>query len=177
MNRHVALGIAIAAVCTLPVLAQSAGSGSSADTLGALLVEVRALRVAMERAATTTPQIQLLAARLSVESERLARATRDADEARQQLERVVSEGASLTARAGSFEEAVTRETEPARLLQIKQEQAAIKMAMEEHAGQELRLRARESELASLAAAEQTQWLELNRRIDQLEQELASRRPR
>jgi hypothetical protein len=177
MNRHVPLALAIAAVCTLPLLAQTAGSGSSGDTLGALLVEVRALRVAMERAATTTPQIQLLAARLSVESERVARATRDADQARQELERVVAEGASLTARAGSFEDAVGRETDPARLLQIKQEQMAIKMAIEEHAGQELRLRARESELANLAAAEQTQWIELNRRIDQLEQDLAARRPR
>jgi hypothetical protein len=41
----------------------------------------------------------------------------------------------------------------------------------------MRLRARESELANLAAAEQTQWIELNRRVDQLEQELTARRPR
>jgi hypothetical protein len=32
------------------------------------------------------------------------------------------------------------------------------------------------ELSNLAAAEQAQWAELNRRVDQLEQELARRRP-
>ncbi len=173
MNKHVALAIGVAAACTFPVLAQSGTPGT--DTLSALLVEVRALRVAMERAATTTPQIQLLAARLSVENERLARATREADAARQQLEGVVSEIASLTARAGELEEAVARETDPERQRQFRGEHAQMKMLLEDRTGQEMRLRARESELANLAAAEHTQWIELNRRVDQLEQELAAHR--
>jgi chromosome segregation ATPase len=177
MNRHIAVALAVVAACTLPVLAQSGASGSNTDTLGALLVEVRALRVAMERAATTTPQIQLLAARLSVENERLERATRDADQARQELERVVSESAALNARVGLFEEMLTRETDPSRLRDIRQDQAAMKMQIDESAGRELRLRARESELANAVAAEQAQWLDLNRRVDQLEQDLAARRPR
>lgn len=175
MNRHVALAIAVAAAFSLPVLAQSGAPGT--DTLSALLVEVRALRVAMERAATTTPQIQLLAARLSVENERLARLTRDADNARQELERVVSESAALTARSGQIEEILAREIDPARQRDIRQEQAAIKMQLDDHAGQELRLRARDMELSNLAAAEQTQWIELNRRVDQLERELAARQPK
>src|SRR5688500_5695173 len=104
MNKHVALAIAVAALCTFPVLAQSGSTAPGTDALSALLVEVRALRVAMERAATTTPQIQLLAARLSVENERLARATRDADAARQELERLMAETASLTTRAAESEE-------------------------------------------------------------------------
>ena len=174
MNRHVAIAIAIAAAVSLPVFAQSGASGT--DTLSALLVEVRALRVAMERAATTTPQIQLLAARLSVENERLARLTHDADSARQELERVVAVSAGLTARSGEFEEMLSREADPARQRDIRQEQAATKMQLEELAGRELRLRARDMELSNLAAAEQAQWAELNRRVDQLEQELAARRP-
>jgi hypothetical protein len=174
MNRHVALAVAVAAGFSLPVLAQSGAPGN--DTVSALLVEVRALRIAMERAATTTPQIQLLAARLSVENERLARLTRDADSARQELERVVAASAGLTARSGQLEEILSRETDPARQRDLRQEQAAIKMQVEEQAGQELRLRARDMELSNLVAAEQTQWAELNRRVDQLEQELAARRP-
>lgn len=174
MNRHVALAVAVAAGFSLPVLAQSSAPGN--DTVSALLVEVRALRIAMERAATTTPQIQLLAARLSVENERLARLTRDADSARQELERVVAASAGLTARSGQLEEILSRENDPARQRDLRQEQAAIKMQLEEQAGQELRLRARDMELSNLVAAEQTQWAELNRRVDQLEQELAARRP-
>lgn len=178
MNKHVALAIAVAATCTLPVLAQSGSTAPGTDALSALLVEVRALRVAMERAATTTPQIQLLAARLGVENERLARATRDADAARQQLEGIVAEIASLTARAGEFEEALSRETDPERQRQFKGEHMQMKMLIEDRGAQEMRLRARESELANLAAAAHTQWVELNRRIDQVEQELAAgRQPR
>ena len=176
MNKHIALAIGVAAACTLPVLAQSGTMAPGTDTVSALLVEVRALRVAMERAATATPQIQLLAARLSVGNERLARATREADAARQELERVVSETASLTSRALEMEEAVARETDPERQQMVKQELPMLKRQLEERAGQEMRLRARESELANLAAAEHTQWVELNRRVDQLEQELAARRP-
>jgi hypothetical protein len=177
MNRHIALAVAAVAVCTLPVIAQSNGPGSSPDTLSALLGEVRALRVAMERAATTTPQIQLLAARLSVQSERLARAARDADAARQDLERLTTASASMGSRAAAIEEMLSRENDPARQRDLRAEQMAVKMQLEEQAGQEVRLRARESELANLAAAEQTQWIELNRRVDQLEEELSARRPR
>lgn len=175
MNKHVALAIGVAAACTLPVLAQSGTTAPGTDTVSALLVEVRALRVAMERAATATPQIQLLAARLSVGNERLARATREADAARQELERLVAETASLTSRATDMEEALGRETDAERQRQFKDEQTALKRLLEERAGQEMRLRARESELANLAAAEHTQWVELNRRVDQLEQDLAARR--
>jgi chromosome segregation ATPase len=175
MNKHVALAIGVAAACTFPVLAQTGSPASGTDVLSALLVEVRALRVAMERAATTTPQIQLLAARLGVENERLARATRDADAARQQLEGMVSEIASLTARAGELEDALSREADPERQRQFKMEHVQMKMLIEDRTGQEMRLRVRESELANLAAAEHRQWVELNRRVDQLEQELAARR--
>lgn len=177
MNRHAALAIGVVAACTWSVLAQSGGTAPGTDTLSALLVEVRALRVAMERAATTTPQIQLLAARLGVENERLARATRDADDARRELEQLVLQIGTLTTRGTQIEEMLARETDPTRQRDIRQEQAAIKMQIDEHAGQELRLRGRDVELANLAAAEQTQWIELNRRIDQLEQDLAGRRPR
>jgi uncharacterized protein (DUF3084 family) len=176
MNRYLALAIAVIAAGTLPVVAQS-GTPAGGDTLSALLVEVRALRVAMERAATTTPQIQLLAARLSVASERLARVTRDADAARQDLESITQQSASLTTRVGQLDDMLEREADPARQRDLRTEQMAIKQQLEECARQEIRSRARESELANLAAAEQAQWLDLNRRVDQLEQELAARRPR
>lgn len=85
MKNHVlVLAALIVAVCAFPLFAQKAGGGS--DALPALLVEVRALRVAVERAASSTPQVQLLAARLAVQNERLARATREADAARLELD-------------------------------------------------------------------------------------------
>src|SRR5215217_6224104 len=67
---------------TVPLIAQS-GSGVA---LAVLLSEVHQLRIAMERAATTTPQIQLLGTRLAVQNERLARADQDHENVRQELE-------------------------------------------------------------------------------------------
>lgn len=174
MKKHLVVAIAIVAAFAPPVLGQSAGGGT--DTLSALLVEVRALRVAMERAASTTPQIQLLAARLTVQNERLARVSRDADAAHQELERLESESAALSTRAAQLEEMLGRETDPARVRELKSELIGVKAQLEDHAAQETHLRARDVELANLAAVEQAQWVELNRRLDEIERELGARRP-
>lgn len=172
MNKSVVLPLAIAGMCVLPVAAQSGSDGA----LSALLVEVRALRIAMERASSTAPQIQLLAARLTVQNERLSRATRDADEAHRELEKLLAEVSTLTAQATHLEEALTGETDPARLRELKSEQLGVKSILEERAMQEPRIRARENELANQVTVEQGQWAELNRRLDELERELAMRRP-
>ena len=168
------IAAALVGAAALPVIAQT--SGGDASTLSALLVEVRALRVAMERAASTTPQIQLLAARLTVQNERLSRATRDADAAHQELEQIASQNAMFSNRATQIEEMLGRETDPARLRDLKAEQSGIKSQVDELGVHETRLRAREAELSNVVSTEQTQWAELNRRLDELERELASRRP-
>ena len=167
------IAAALVGAAALPVIAQTTGGDNS--TLSALLVEVRALRVAMERAAWTAPQTQLLAARLSVQNERLSRATRDAEEVRQALEQIASQSAAFSNRSAQVEEALGRETDPARLRDLKNDQAALKSQAEELAAQETRLRARETELSNAVSAEQTQWTELNRRLDELERQLAQRR--
>jgi hypothetical protein len=174
MKSTLTVAAAILAGAVLPAIAQS--GGGNPDTLSALLVEVRGLRLAMERAASTTPQIQLLAARLTVQNDRFSRVSRDADAAHQDLERTIAETAQLTARAGQLEEAISRESDPARARDLRNDQLAIKSMLEERTAQEARLRAHDNELANQVAIEQQQWLELNRRLDELERELAVRRP-
>jgi chromosome segregation ATPase len=174
MKTQVMLVAAVAAACTLPAIAQSGGGTS--DTLSALLVEVRALRVAIERAASTAPEIQLLAARIAVQNERVTRAARDADAAHQELDKLLAEASGVTARVAQLEEAVSRETEPERVKNLKAEQLNLKSALDGYPAQETRLRARDSEFANLVTVEQAQWVELNRRLDDLERELAGRRP-
>jgi chromosome segregation ATPase len=168
------IAAALVAAAVLPVIAQSSGGDTS--TLSALLVEVRALRVAMERAASTTPQIQLLAARLTVQNERLSRVSRDADAAHQELEVVADEGGRLAARVAQIEDAIGRQPSPEMTQQLKNDQMAMKVQLDELSARETRLRAREAELSNAVAAEQAQWTELNRRLDDLERELAGRRP-
>jgi DNA repair exonuclease SbcCD ATPase subunit len=168
------MAAALAGAAVFPVVAQS--GGGSSDTLSALLAEVRALRVAMERAASTTPQIQLLAARLTVQNERLSRATQDVNQVHEQLEDLLASTTSAAARVSGIEEMVSRESNPDTVKTLRAEQTALRSQIDDRGAQETRLRAREAELSNVAAAEQAQWNELNGRLDALERELAARRP-
>ena len=148
----------------VPAFAQSAAG----DTISALLVEVRQLRIAMERAATTTPQVQLLGARLSVQNERLARVERDHDTAKRELDDLSAALAQTAVQADNLDNRVAVETNLERQRQMVQEQADAKSQVAELTAREQRLRARESELAGGLATEYQLWTELNRRLDEVE---------
>ena len=164
----------IVTACVFPLWAQSATGGS--DTLSRLLVEVHALRVAMERSASTSPQVQLLSARLTVQNERVTRATREADAVRVELANLQRDAASFAADAAATEEALTHETDPAKVRTLKQQERAMKTQLDAASAKEAQLRARDVEFANALAAEQIQWVELNRRFDELERQLAVRTP-
>jgi chromosome segregation ATPase len=157
----------------VPAFAQTAAG----DTIAALLVEVRQLRIAMERAATTTPQVQLLGARLSVQNERLARVERDHDNAKRELDDLSAALAQTAVQADTLDNRVAVETNPERQRQMVQEQADAKSQVAELTAREQRLRARESELAGARAAEQQLWTELNRRLDEVERAINAPPPR
>lgn len=173
MKNKIIWVLAAVIALTVPVLAQSAAS----DTLSALLAEVHQLRIAMERSATITPQIQLLGTRLSVQSERLGRAGQDHDTAAQGLEEISSMGAQLSARLAEFDARATKEPNQDRQRALLQEQASIMEQLSDITAREQRLRVREAQLAAVLGAEETQWAELNRRVDEVERSLAARQPR
>ena len=158
---------------TVPVFAQSGAT----DALSALLVEVRQLRIAMERAATTTPQLQLLGTRLTVQNERLARAERDHDATKRELEDVSAVLAQMAKQMEELDNAAAQEANPERQRGLAMEQAAVKTQSTELAARQLRLRARESELATRFGSEELQWSELNRRLDEIERAINGRTPR
>ena len=158
---------------TVPALAQTGAT----DTLSALLVEVRQLRIAMERAATTTPQVQLLGTRLSVQSERLARAERDHDGTKRELEDVSAALGQMARRMEEIDNAAAQETNPERQRGLAMEQADIKAQSTELTARQLRLRARWSELATALGSEQLLWTDLNRRLDEVERAINARAPR
>jgi hypothetical protein len=164
--------LAGALLMTVPIAAQSGGG----DTLAALLVEVRQLRMAMERAATAAPRIQLLGARLSVQSERLARAAQDHNAVVQELDGVASAAADMNMRLQSLEGQAVVEINQQRQRASVQEQAALKEQLTQLSGREQRLRARESQLAAALGAEQAQWAEINNRVDEVERSLGMRQP-
>jgi uncharacterized protein (DUF3084 family) len=158
------------AVVAVPALAQTTGG----DTLAALLLEVRQLRIAVERAATTSPQIQLLTARLTVQNERVSRAAGDHDATRQELEQISAATAQMTAQLEQLEGTRRTEQDQQRQREIAEQEASIRQELANLSTREGRLRLREAELANLMAAEQAQWMELNRRLDDLERALTAR---
>src|SRR6185436_11613727 len=173
MERKVVWLLAGIVALGVPALAQSGAT----DTLAALLVEVRQLRIAMERAATTTPRVQLLGTRLTVQSERLARAERDHDGAKRELDDVTGALAQMARQMEEIDNAAGQETNPERQRGLAREQYDLKAQWTELTGRQLRLRARESELATRFGSEELQWTELNRRLDELERAIDGRPPR
>jgi chromosome segregation ATPase len=174
MKTHVILVAAAVAACVLPAIAQSAGG--SPDALGGILVELRALRIAVERATSTTPQIQLLSARLTVQNERLMRANQEVTAARKEISELEGQQTMFTTQAAALEDQLGRETETKVQQELKVQQRALKEQLDNLVAAEARVRAREAELASVLSVEQNQWAELNRRLDELERQLAARRP-
>lgn len=173
MKTQLMLAAAVVAGAAMPLVAQNSGAP---DTLGALLVEVRALRVAVERAASAAPQVQLLTARLSVQNERVSRAARDADATHQELVEIEHQQSLFAAQATDMQERIESETDPKVQMELKVQQRAIKDQLDAVAANELRLRARDADLANVLAVEQTQWAEINRRFDELERQFAARPP-
>jgi chromosome segregation ATPase len=162
-------GVALA----VPAFAQSVAP----DTLSALLVEVRQLRIAMERAATTTPQVQLLGTRLTVQSERLAQAERDHDYTKRELDDVSAALAQMGKQMEELDNAAAQEPNPERQRGLAMELAAVKSQSTELAARQLRLRARESQLATKFGSEELRWTELNRRLDAIERTISPPTPR
>jgi hypothetical protein len=154
------------ALCAVPLLAQS----TSNDTLTALLTEVRLLRQAIERTATA-PQVQLLGTRLTVQNARLQAAMKDHETARAALQEAVNSIATLTMELQSATEESDRTTAAARQRELQQLQTAVKDQLGALTAREPQLRAREAELAAAVAAEQNEWLLLNRRLDEIERTL------
>jgi chromosome segregation ATPase len=158
---------------TAPALAQTGAT----DALSALLVEVRQLRIAMERAATTTPQVQLLGTRLTVQSERLAQAERDHDYTKRELDDVSAALGQMGKQMEELDNAAAQEANPERQRGLAMELAAVKSQSTELAARQLRLRARESRLATRFGSEEQRWTELNRRLDEIERTISTATPR
>ena len=166
MTKIAAGVIGLLALCAVPLLAQSAAN----DTLGALLVEVRLLRQALERSAAA-PQVQLLGTRLTVQNARLQSVIQDHERARAALQDVVSGIASFTRELEATTQQHDVASDPVFKRRLADQMVSLKTQLADSSELETRRRARESELAAAVAEEQNQWLLLNRRLDEIERGL------
>jgi len=159
------VGLALAALVTVGAAPQTAQSG---DPMTALLSEVHALRLAMEQSASIAPRVQLTLARLNIEEQRITQLAAQLDQVRRELS-----GAALLVKRSSdqlvdVERSLQMVTDDKLRKELEAEQVHFKREQSQHSLQEQQLRTRENDATQLLGAEQTRWIELNARLDELE---------
>jgi hypothetical protein len=165
----------LATLLLTPSLAAAQSTAPAApDILKELLVEVRGLRQAMERAATVGARIQLLVARVQMQEDRIAELSRRAITVREEIGRIDMQIAQFSGMIKQFERSGVRanpdeQREIEGMLEIQKQQ----IAATEKRRQELI--AEEALLAQQIAADQGRWSDVNTQLDELERSLTPRK--
>jgi chromosome segregation ATPase len=170
-NRVFAGGIVLVVLCAAwaawtPLHAQQA---SNAEVLPALLTEVRGLRAAMEQMASANAHAQLLVGRLQLQETRMSGMIRRLDTVR---DSIASARASYEQLAGALKRFESDKAKSAAgdedlegmLRGVRNQAAAAKANLD-------RLAAEENQLTTDLSAEQSRWVEINQRLDELEKSL------
>jgi hypothetical protein len=138
-----------------------------------LLTEVHELRSDLNRAASVSLRTQLLVARLQLQEQRIDSLARQLADTRQQL---VSANQAMAAMAQPLKALARAQADPALL----EEQKALLPLSTMVASQQKRaeeLRGQEGSLAALLSTEQSRWVELNDRLEEIERTLPPPKPR
>ena len=124
------------------------------DVMGTLLVEVRALRGAIEQMTSASARVQLAVGRLQIQEQRFNTLSRQLFELRQTLSRTEREQSEQAGRLVDLEEVLLQTSDSGERQAIAQEIRQMKGRVA--AGRESlsRLRVEESELSGTVAAEQ-----------------------
>jgi chromosome segregation ATPase len=167
-----------ATVAVLIVLATTAGGETpqqpNQDTLGALLVEVRGLRSAMEQMASVGPSIQLAMGRLQLHEQRINTLVRRGDVVRDALVAAHKRAGEMRDRIGNLQRALEDSTEPLHRSNIEAQLPMIKQDLARATGEIQRLQTEESEAAAQVSSEQARWAEINQRLEELDRALTRR---
>jgi hypothetical protein len=139
------------------------------DLTAALLAEVHELRLAMERSATVAPRVQLTLARLNIQEQRTVVLSRQLDQTRQEQANALLETKKLSSELEDVQKALQTSLDPSQRRGYEFEEQGLKRKLGQQAAIEDRLRGREADAAQLLSAEQSRWIDLNSKLDELEQ--------
>jgi chromosome segregation ATPase len=154
--------------------ARPGGTGSTA-TIEQLLAEVRELRTELNQAASRSIHTQLLVARLQLQEGRIDSIARQLGDTRRQManaDQTLSAMAGPLKAFGSADRPMSDEDQEAQkvFLPLQTMLAAQQTRAEE-------LRVQETSLAALLASEQSRWVELNDRLEEVQKMLPAPKPR
>jgi len=168
----IAGAVVLAAVALrTPVAGQTALSNQ--DTLAALLVEVRGLRVAMEQMASVGPRVQLAMGRLEVQEQRVNTMVRRADALREAVSTAQKRVNEMQDRVTNIQEELGNGTlDVKRRSEIEGVLPYAKQDLARATGDLQRLQTEELDAASQVANEQARWAQFNQLLESLERALA-----
>ena len=156
------------------VAAAQSSAPAAPDVLKELLVEVRGLRAAMERAATVGARIQLLVARVQMQEQRITELSKRAVTVREELSRIDRDMAQTSVMMKQFERAgASTNPEQQREIEGMIEMQKQQIAITEKRRQDLL--SEEAQLAQQIAADQGRWSDVNTQLDELERSLVPRK--
>lgn len=142
-----------------------------ADPIRELLIEVRALRIAMERSATVGARIQLLVARVQLQEQRIAELSRRAAAVRDELSKIEAAIASTTDDVRRTEIAIERTNSPEMRREMEEQLEYHKAKLRNPEKRRQELLNEESLLSQQMAADQGRWSDVNNQLDDLERSL------
>jgi septal ring factor EnvC (AmiA/AmiB activator) len=179
MTRKIGIAVVVVVACVAGLSAQSArpAEPGPAPGIDQLLTEVRALRSELNQAASVSIRTQLLVARLQLQEERIDSIARQLTETRQQL---AGADQARAAMADPLKALAAVDQAPAVSDDDRDEKNALgplkaMLAAQQQRAEELRVQ--EAALSSLLAEEQSRWVELNNRLEEIERTLPPRNPR
>lgn len=171
LRSVVAMMAMVVALAGVRIIATAPQAAQAPEPLTALLAEVHALRIAMEQSATIAPRVQLTLARLNIEEQRIAQLAAQLDQVRRELSGASLESQKLSDRLAELEKGIQTATEDKIRKSYEYEHADVKRKLGAQSRLEEQLRARENDAAQGLSTEQSRWIDLNARLDELERRL------
>jgi chromosome segregation ATPase len=148
---------------------------ASSDVLAALLGEVKGLRVAIEQMSSASGRIQLAVARLQIEEQRINDAGKRLQDLRQRLGDARRELQDTESRTAEVEKSLAGNPAEGLRNSLTFELTQLNRSAAPHRATISELSAAEAQLVQDVAAEQARWIEISRRLDELDASMVIRK--
>jgi hypothetical protein len=153
-----------------PTVGAQGASAGPQTAIPELLVEVRALRVAMEQMASAGPRVQLALGRLQLQEQRVNNLLRRQEGVRAMLPLLQRKEEDARQRMTQVEE-MAKDADPDDRSMVEQLMRDAKTGVSFAAREIQRVQQDEAAVAQELAAEQARWSDINQRLEELERAL------
>ncbi len=172
-SGRVAFALTVVALVAA-TMATLAGQRPTVDTsMESLVLELRALRVAVERSVAVAAQAQMVVARLQVQESRLGLLGRQAQDARMRLQEAVQRASSIQSEIAGLSKRVDEVDSVDERRAIEREIAHQKSALKQAQARADQLREEDTAATHALTSEQARWTDINERLEALERAVAA----